>query len=156
MIPSIITDTSITFIAQGRPWVLAADHPKFGDIKELLKSGTDNADQLVRLADVRVAVEAATEGAAVLSDDGLFLNGERLSQEWEAKAVAAPDSMKVLIVNPGDRVRVQGDEDAPDGVYTVGEVDNNDVNKRVYVESDEDYFGFVANTSIVEILKEAA
>jgi hypothetical protein len=65
-------------------------------------------------------------------------------------------SMKVLIVNPGDRVRVQGDEDAPDGIYTVGEVDNNDVNKRVYVESEEDYFGFVANTAIVEIIKDGA
>ncbi|MEY9575813.1 hypothetical protein ABIE88_003389 [Bradyrhizobium diazoefficiens] len=156
MIPSIITDTSITFIAQGRPWALAFDHPKFSDIKSLLQSGTDDAVQLVRLADVRVAVDAATEGAAVLSDDGLFLNGEKLSEEWELKAMAAPDSMKVLIVSPGDRVRVQGDEDAPDGIYTVGEVDNNDANKRVYVESDEDYFGFVANTSIVEILKEAA
>ena len=156
MIPSIIADTSITFIAKGRPWVLAADHPKFGDIKELLRSGTDDAERLCQLADVRVAIDAATEGAAVLSDDGLFLHGEKLSEEWEAKAVTAPDSMKVLIVSPGDRVRVQGDEDAPDGIYTVGEVDNNDVNKRVYVESDEDYFGFVANTSIVEILKEAA
>ena len=154
MIPSIITDTSITFIAKGRPWVLAGDHPKFSEIKTLLQSGSDNADQLVQLADVRVAVEAATQGAAVLSDEGLFLNGEKLSEEWEQKAQAAPDSMKVLIVSPGDRVRVQGDEDAPDGIYTVGEVDNNDVNKRVYVESDEDYFGFVSNLSIKEIIKD--
>jgi hypothetical protein len=154
MIPSIITDTSITFIAKGRPWVLAADHPKFGDIKELLQSGTDDAERLCQLADVRVAIDAATEGAAVLSDDGLFLHGEKLSEEWEAKAVTAPDSMKVLIVSPGDRVRVQGDEDASDGIYTVGEVDNNDANKRVYVESDEDYFGFVSNLSIKEIIKD--
>ncbi|MGJ4945145.1 hypothetical protein ACQR1W_31610 [Bradyrhizobium sp. HKCCYLS1011] len=154
MIPSIITDTSITFIAQGRPWVLAHDHPKFGEIKELLQAGEANADKLVHLADVRVAVEAATDGAVVLNEDGLFLNGEKLSEAWEHKAQAAPDAMKVLLVNPGDRVRVQGDPDAPDGIYTVGDVDNADADKRVYVESDEDFFGFVANTSIIEIIKE--
>ncbi|SHH04252.1 hypothetical protein [Bradyrhizobium erythrophlei] len=154
MIPSIITDTSITFIARGRPWVLAGDHPKFTQVKDLLQSGSAEADQLVQLSDVRVAVEAATEGAAVLSEEGLFLNGEKLSEAWEHKAHAAPDSIKVLLVNPGDRVRVQGDEDAPDGIYTVGEVDNADCDKRVYVESDEDYFGFVANTSIKDILRD--
>ncbi|WP_315729881.1 hypothetical protein [Bradyrhizobium sp. SZCCHNRI2010] len=156
MIPSIITDTSITFIAKGRPWVLAYDHPKFGTIKELLQSGTADADHLTQLADVRVAVDVATDGAAVLTEDGLFLNGEKLSEAWEQKAHAAPDAMKVLIVNPGDRVRVTGDPDAPDGIYTVGDVDNADADKRVYVESDEDYFGFVANTSIVEIIRDEA
>ncbi|WP_315768514.1 MULTISPECIES: hypothetical protein [unclassified Bradyrhizobium] len=154
MIPSIITDTSITFIAQGRPWVLAMDHPKFGEVKELLQAGEADANKLVCLADVRVAVEAATDGAAVLNEDGLFLNGEKLSEAWEQKAQATPDAMKVLLVSPGDRVRVQGDPDAPDGIYTVGDVDNADADKRVYVESDEDFFGFVANTSIIEIIKE--
>jgi hypothetical protein len=38
----------------------------------------------------------------------------------------------------------------------VGDVDNYDVEKRVMVESDERYLGFVANASIKEILKEAA
>lgn len=153
MIPSIITDTSITFIAQGRPWVMASDHPKFTDIKTMLQSGNCDEATIIRLADVRVAVEDATQGAAVLSEDGLFLNGEKMSKAWEEKAHIEPDSTRVLLVNPGDRVRVQGDEDAPDGIYTVGEVDNEDANKRVYVESDEEYFGFVQNSSIVEILK---
>jgi hypothetical protein len=154
MIPSVITDTSITFIARGRPWTLAADHAHFGKVKDLLQSGSDDAEQAIQLTDVRIAVEAATDGAAVLTEDGLYLNGEQLSQAWESKAHAEPQAMKVLLVSPGDRVRVQGDEDAPDGIYTVGEVDNADADKRVYVESDEDYFGFVKNTSIVEILKD--
>lgn len=155
MIPSIVTDTSITFMAKGRPFVLAGDHPKFKEVKDLLASGTDDVDQVIQLTDVRVAVEVATNGAAVLSEDGLFLNGEQLPSVWHEKAQAAPDSMKVLLVNPGDRVRVEGDEDAPDGIYTVGDVDNADADKRIYVEpvdNDTDYFGFVANTSIKEII----
>jgi hypothetical protein len=113
MIPSIITDTSITFIAKGRPWVLAADHPKFNQVKELLQSGSDDVGQITQLVDVRVAVEAATQGAAVLSEEGLFLNGEKLSQAWENKAHAAPDSIKVLLVNPGDRDWTAGSTAAP-------------------------------------------
>jgi hypothetical protein len=107
-----------------------------------------------RSTDVRIAVDAATDGQAILTEDALIFKGEKLSNEWREKAAAAPDAMKVLLVNPGDKVRVQSDEDAPDGIYIVGEVDNKDVDKRVYVESDEDYFGFVANTSIKEIIRE--
>lgn len=159
MIPSVITDTSITFIARGRPWTLAADHTHFEKVKELLTSGSDDSDEIVRLADVRVAVEEHSGGAATLTEDGLYLAGEQLPQAWLYKACVEPDAAKVLAVTPGDRVRVEGDEDAPDGIYTVGEVDNTDVDKRVYVEpvdNDEDYFGFVANTSIVEIIRDAA
>lgn len=154
MIPRIITDTSITFIAQGRPWIVAADHPAFDRIKGLLSDNFEDGDALVRIADVRVAVDNATQGKAILTDEGLFLEGEKLSSGWAAAAAAAPDSMKVLLVKTGDRVRVEGDEDAPDGVYTVGELDDADTTKRVYVESEEDYFGFVANTSIKEIIKD--
>jgi hypothetical protein len=154
MIPSVITDTSITFIARGRPWVLAADHAHFDKVKELLSSGSDDAEQAIQLTDVRVAVEEATNGAAVLTEEGLYLRGEQLPEAWASKAHAEPEAMKVLLVTPGDRVRVEGDEDAPDGIYVVGEVDNADTNKRVYVESDEDYFGFVKNTSVKEILKD--
>ena len=152
MIPSIITDASITFIAQGRPWVMGGDHPKFSAVRDLLVAGCEDTALLVRMADVRVAVEDATNGRAVLSEDGLTMDGEQMPMAWAAKAVASPDSIKVLTVNPGDRVRVEGDADAPDGIYTVGDVDNADVDKRVYVESDEDYFGFVANESIKEVL----
>lgn len=159
MIPSVITDTSITFIARGRPWTLAADHTHFEKVKELLTSGSDDSDAIVRLADVRVAVGEHSQGVATLTEEGLYLNGEQLSDAWLYKACAEPDAVKVLVVAPGDRVRVEGDEDAPDGIYTVGDVDNGDVDKRVYVEpvdNDEDYFGFVANTSIVEIIKDVA
>jgi len=154
MIPAVITDTSIMIFARGRPWTLAGDHPKFDEVKALLATGTDDAERVVQVADVRIAVDVATEGQAVLTEDALLFNGEALSEEWRLKATATPDAMKVLLVKSGDRVRVEGDEDAPDGIYTVGEVDNADVDKRVYVESDEDYFGFVANTSIKEIIRE--
>lgn len=154
MIPAVITDTSIMFFAKGRPWTLADDHPKFLDVKAALQSGTDDVESIIRLSDVRVAVEAATGGQAVLTEEALYLNGHELPSPWRHMAAEKPDAMKVLLVNPGDRVRVEGDEDAPDGIYTVGEVDNTDVNKRIYVESDEDYFGFVANTSFKEIIRE--
>lgn len=154
MIASVVTDTSIFFIARGRPWTLAADHPAFKDVKERLAAGSVDEDELVRMTDVRVAVTDATEGRAVLSEDGLFLDGEQLAPAWQAKATEQPAAMRVLIVNPGDRVRVEGDEDAPDGEYTVGDVDNDDVDKRVMVESEEGFLGFVANTSIKEILSD--
>lgn len=153
MIPNVINDASILFIANGRPWTLSADHPKFEDVKALLVSGTDDADTLIQLTDVRVAVDAATGGQAVLTDEALYLNGEEMPRAWYHQATSQPDSMKVLLVGTGDIVRVEGDEDAPDGIYKVGEVDNDDVQKRVYVESDEDYFGFVANASIKEIIE---
>jgi hypothetical protein len=154
MIASVITDTSIFFIAKGRPWTLAADHPAFARVKARLTEGSNDEDEIVRLTDVRVAVTDATQGRAVLSEDGLFLDGEQMPPAWHAKATATPDAMRVLIVNPGDRVRIEGDEDAPDGEYTVGDIDNEDVDKRVMVESEDGYLGFVANTSIKEILTE--
>jgi hypothetical protein len=154
MIASVITDTSIFFIAKGRPWTLAVDHPAFAEVKARLTEGCDNEDEMVRLTDVRVAVDHATEGRAVLSEDGLFLDGEQLPPAWQIKAASEPGAMRVLIVSPGDRVRVEGDDDAEDGIYTVGDVDNDDTDKRVMVESDEGFLGFVANASIKEIIKD--
>ena len=101
-----------------------------------------------------MAVNDATEGRAVLSEDGLFLDGEQPPPAWQLKAAAEPAAMRVLIVNPGDRVRVEGDEDAPDGEYTVGDFDRDDLDKTVMIESDEGFLGFVANTSIKEIIKD--
>lgn len=155
MIPRIVSDASIIFVARGQTWTLAADHPHFTEVRTLLLADEEDADKLVRLADIRVAVADATGGHAVLSEEGLFVDGEAMPEAWHRRACEAPDSTRVLIVRPGDRVRVEGDDDAPDGIYTVGDVDNDDVNKRVYVESEDDYFGFVANTSVTEILQEA-
>lgn len=159
MIRSVITDTSIFFIAKGRPWTLAVDHPAFDRVKSRLAEGCEDEDEIVRLTDVRVAVNDATDGRAVLSEDGLLMDGEVMSPDWHHKAMAEPAAMRVLVVSPGDRVRIEGDEEAKDGIYIVGDVDNADVNKRVMVESEdpdsEDWFmGFVANASIKEIIKE--
>jgi hypothetical protein len=154
MIASVITDTSIFFIAKGRSWTLAADHPAFAQVKARLGEGCNDEDEIVRLTDVRVAVTDATQGRAVLSEDGLFLDGEQLPPAWHVKAAAEPAAMRVLIVNPGDRVRVEGDEDAPDGEYTVGDFDRDDLDKTVMIESDDGFLGFVANSSIKEIIKD--
>jgi hypothetical protein len=141
-------------MAKSRAWTLSSDHAHFQQVRDLLEAGDVDVDQLIRLTDVRVAVDESTLGRATLTEDGLFLDGQRLSRAWENKAAAAPDSLRVLIINPGDRVLVEGDEDAPDGIYTVGEVDDNDADKRVYVESDDDFFGYVANESIKQIIRE--
>jgi hypothetical protein len=154
MIASVITDTSIFFVAKGRSWTMAADHPAFSLVKSRLAEGCNDEDEIVRLADVRVAVNDATEGRAILSEDGLFLDGEQLPPAWHDKASATPDAMRVLVVNPGDQVRVEGDEDAPDGIYVVGDSDRDDTDKTIMVESEEGFFGFVANTSIKEIIKD--
>lgn len=154
MIASVITDTSIFFIALGRPWTLAVDHPAFEQIKSRLGEGCEDESELVRLADVRVAVNDATDGRAVLSEDGLFVDGEQMPSAWQQRATAEPEATKILIVSPGDQVRVEGDEDAPDGIYTVGDVDNDDLDKRVMVESEDGFLGFVANASIKEIIKD--
>ena len=90
MIAAVITDTSITFIAKGRPWTLAVDHPKFGSVKALLQSGTDDVDSVVMLTDVRVAVDAATEGQAVLTEDALIFNGEEMSSAWRERSTSSP------------------------------------------------------------------
>lgn len=154
MIPRIVTDASITFFARGKPWTLSSDHPHFEEVRDrLLADETDEA-AIIRLADVRFAVEDSTGGRASLTEEGLFLDGEALPKAWADKATVSPDSLGVLLVHPGDRVRVEGDEDAPDGIYVVGEVDDGDVDKRVYVESEDDFFGYVANESIKEVLKE--
>lgn len=156
MIPHIITDTSITFIARSRPWVLASDHPHFTDVRDLLRSEADNAEELVRLADVRENVAGVTEGRATLSEEGIFLDGHKIDDAWAERAAANPDSLKVLVVVTGDKVRIAGDEDAPDGVYIVGAVDAEDVDKRIYVEDEAgvDFFGYVPNESIKEIIRD--
>src|SRR5438309_469324 len=140
-IPSIITDASITFVAKGRAWTMASDHANFQQVRNILSQGQDvDPDDLVHLVDVRVAVADATGGAAELTEDGLFLDGKALSAAWAEKAVASPLSMKVLKVSSGDRIKVAGDEDAPDGIYVVGSTDDEDAESRIYVESDDGFF----------------
>ena len=151
MIPHTISDRSLTFFA-GRFYTVGDEHPHFSTILERLRSGVSEGAELARLADVRVAVSDATDGRVEITEDEIIVEGQSMGEAWHAKAMTDPESTRVLLVKAGDRVRVEGDEDAPDGVYTVGDVDNADVEKRVYVESDEDYFGFVANTSIKEIV----
>ncbi len=152
MITSVISDTSIMFVARGRVWTVASDHGSFKQVKKLLAEGYDDAEELVRMVDVRIAVQESSDGKVVLNEDGAYLEGVELPKPWQSALAQYPQSARVLLVSPGDRVRVEGDEDAPDGIYVVGECDDGDVEKRVYVESEEDYFGFVANTSIKEII----
>jgi hypothetical protein len=156
MIPYDISDASILFIARGKSWSLAVDHANFRAVRELLRAGEDDEDKLIHLVDIKTAVQDATDGRAQITESSLIVDGEAMPEAWRLKAIQAPEATKVLLVHEGDRVRVEGDEDAPDGIYTVGSVDNDDVSKRVYVESEDDYFGFVANTSIKEILQPEA
>jgi hypothetical protein len=155
VIPSIVTDTSITFVARGRPFSLANDHANFHKVRQLLEAGTDDVDSLVHLVDIRCAVADVTGGEANLTEEGLFMNGKALSAGWAEKAVSNPESLRVLKVKSGDRIRVEGDEDAPDGIYVVGSCDDDDEDQRVYVEEEgsaDGFFGFIQNTSVKEVL----
>jgi hypothetical protein len=154
MITSVISSNSIMFFARGRPWHLAADHPSFAEVKAMLSSGSADEDKIVRLVDVRVAVSDATEGKARLTEEGLFFEGEKLSDGWQGAAFANPGALKALIISPGQRIRVEGDEDCPDGIYTVTDVDDTDFSKRIYIETEEDFLGYISNTSIKEIIKD--
>jgi hypothetical protein len=153
MIPRVITDTTITFIAKGRPWMLAMDHPQFAMIRDALIAGETDEDTLVHLVDIRVAISAATGGKTELTEFGLTFNGELMSSAWTERAKSAPESLRVLLVEIGDQVRIVGDSDAPDGVYPVGDVDFTDAANSIFIESDDGFLGFVANTSIKEIIK---
>jgi len=153
MIPRVINAGSIMFVALRKQKIVASDHPNFDAIREYLISGGDDERHLLSLADVTFAVQESSEGLVRLNENGIYFDGNRISDEWAEKAVQDPKSLRVFTISVGDRVRVEGDEDAPDGVYVVGDVDNTDTGKRIYVESEEDYFGFVSNESIKEIIK---
>lgn len=152
MLPQIVNDQSIMFFADGQPWTVGADHVHFERIRDLLVSGSEDVRLLTRLCDVRIAVEDATGGRGQLTEDGLFIDGAAFPEAWAKRAIEAPEDTRVLLVKPGDRIRVSGDTDAEDGIYTVGDVDDSDIGARVYVESEDGFFGFVQNASIAEIL----
>jgi hypothetical protein len=155
MIPHIVTDTSITFFARNQPWFLAQDHPSFGEVKNLLLEGTDDGEALVRKTDVRELVDGLTEGRACLSENGIVFDGLELDETWSAQVQANPGIVKVLVVKEGDRVRIEDDEDAEDGIYIVGAVDAGDSLMRIFVEDEAKvgFFGYVSNASIKEILR---
>lgn len=151
MIPFTISGRSVSFFA-GCFFTVFEDHPYYDKIMEMLRSGVDDADELAKIADVQYAVEQATAGHVKVTEGELVVDGEVMPAVWHDAAIANPESTRFLLIKPGQQIRVEGDEEAPDGVYTVSAVDNEDVAKRIYIETDEGFFGFVANDAIKEVI----
>lgn len=153
MFPHVITGNSIMFMVDGDVFNVSDDHPLFAEIHDVLTNEQhwqgDVANRLRAMADKREAVSIVSDGMVRLADDGsVLLNGEAVPEAWNSVVAADPAQAAILTIKVGDQVRIEGDEDAPDGVYTVADLDNEDTGKRLYVESDEEgYFGFVNNTA---------
>lgn len=55
-VPFNLSGNSLSFFAKGKQHVVDSSHPSWDEIKELLKDGTTDADQLVELADIRETI----------------------------------------------------------------------------------------------------
>lgn len=158
MFPHVITGNTIMFMIAGDVFNVSDDHPYFHEILAMLNGGVDTdaaADQLRSMADKREAVSIASGGSVKLGADGAVLvDGEAMPEAWTEAITADPKLATILTVKIGDQVRIEGDEDAPDGVYTVADLDNDDTGKRLYVESDEEgFFGFVDNAAFKGVVQ---
>lgn len=102
-IPYNITDRSIMFFANGRPWNVSADNKNFDTIRTILLSqtvgrgGVDNrtndqvqaiANQLVDLADEGAALIRASKGKLIIEGNELIYNGEILHNVWVDKIIS--------------------------------------------------------------------
>lgn len=147
-VPHMISSGGISFMARGRMWSVAPDNPNYPVLKNLIESGCMDEPQLIGLTSVYEAIITRGEGRLALVTEGLTLDGEVLPHAWFSVLATQSDLLPVLLARVGDRVTVAGDEDAPDGVYEVSGVDNADPNNRIYLETEEGFFGYVKSSSI--------
>lgn len=95
LLPYNLSDQSLTFFARKRPWTVPKDNANFDYIAALLQSkaasveefGSEDAfvDELVRLADPKVALVAASQGKLEWQGDSLVWNGQPLHGFWVDK-----------------------------------------------------------------------
>jgi hypothetical protein len=87
MIRFHISGRSLMFVAKGKPWNVAIDHPRFGDIKrelELLRDGQSelSEDELIALADDTTTLAAASGGLLTFDEGVILVNGEPFDHPW--------------------------------------------------------------------------
>jgi hypothetical protein len=152
MIPRIITDTNITFFARGAVWTVNDDDLAFDAILDMLNNGCEDEEALIARLDPWSEVKRLGGGRMEVVANRLFRDGMRLPHSWTYRLRQHPELAVSLLARVDDTVRVEGDEDCPDGLYTVVGVDDHDTERRVYLETEDGFFGFVANTSIKEVV----
>lgn len=115
MIPFHIADYSATFFAVGRGFTVGSDSANFIEIRRLLTSGEGTVDQLVELADPRIALAVASNGLCTVVGNSVMFEGMELHGVWVEKILAfkANDlpfdpimlALADLQKNPGEKAR---------------------------------------------------
>lgn len=91
MIPYNISDLSLTFFTKGRPWDVPADNPNFIAIRDSLLSGTADPDEVVRLADTRIAIQEAAPGVLEVRGHEVYWNDQPIHGVWVEKILKFKD-----------------------------------------------------------------
>lgn len=85
MVPFHISDLSLTFFAQGRPYTIQSDHPNFDHIRKTLLLGDFESADLVALTDIKASITVASNGKLEFDGDGLLYNGTPIHNVWADK-----------------------------------------------------------------------
>lgn len=156
MIPCAINDTGLVFFLRGRPHAVASDHPRYAAILEAVRDPATTPERIGDILDRAGAIVRRASGQIRAEGGYLYLRDstEPLGSHWEAALLEDGNDtlLDILLARPGDRIRVVGDEDCPDGTYRVEDLDLQDANATLYVEDPEGYLGYVQNTSIQEVI----
>jgi hypothetical protein len=120
-------------------------------MKTLMRTGILDEARYILLADPSLLDLSGTGGRLVLEGGQLVLDGKVLDRKWTRSILDNPLLIQVLLAKVGDRVVVQGDEDAPDGEYPVMAIDETDLLQRIYLETEDGFFGYVKSSAIREV-----
>jgi hypothetical protein len=87
MVPFHITDRNITFIANGKPYMVNHDHPNFTTIRHELLSGSLDFGILIELADIPLHIKTQTKGKISVDPftQQVFYKAEPLHNVWVDK-----------------------------------------------------------------------
>jgi hypothetical protein len=84
-----ISDLSIAFFAKGRPYNVPSDHPSFYEIKGRLLNQVLDAEPLIELADIKVALQNADKGKLLQFVGDMLCYGDTpLNGVWVEKLMA--------------------------------------------------------------------
>ena len=150
-VPHVLNAGSLIFIAQGKTWSVGSDNPNFALLIRLIQEGIMDEDRLVSLTSTKQLVLQVGGDRLKVENGTLLLDGVAMPNAWYRILFDKPDLAHVLLIRKGDSVRIEGDEDAPDGTYAVSDLDDTDPDQRVYIEGDT-FFGFPKTSSIKEII----